>query len=61
MDWTKVLGSAVLLGGAITGKYFNALPTELCLTLAALVPAMWALPPVVSRVGAALGKVFHYS
>ena len=46
MDWTKVFGSAVLLAGAIAGQYFNALPTEICLTLASLVPALWVIPPV---------------
>ena len=45
-DWTRVLGSAVLLGGAIAGRYFNVLPNELCLTLASIVPAMWVFPPV---------------
>jgi len=56
VDWTKVLGSAVLLGGAIAGRYFNALPNELCLTLASLVPALWTLPTVARALGIKVGE-----
>lgn len=55
-DWTKVLGSAVLLAGAIAGKHLNAFPDELCLTLASLVPALWALPTAAKILGIKIAK-----
>jgi hypothetical protein len=51
MDWTKVIGSIVLLAGGICMKVFTNLPDALVMTVLAPVPALWVLPTVGNILG----------
>ena len=57
VDWTKVLGSGLLMAGAILGKQYADLPNEVILAWGSLVPALWIARPVVTSVGSVLGKI----
>ena len=52
MDWTKVLGTSVLIAGVILAKKFApGIPNEAILAWAALVPALWVAKPVAKTLG----------
>ena len=51
MDWTKVLGSSVLVAGVIVGSIFGDVPKEVLMAWGALVPALWAAKPIAKAVG----------
>ena len=56
MDWTKVIGTGLLMAGAILGRKFN-LPDEIVLAWGTLAPALWVVPPTINKVGSAVGKL----
>jgi len=60
MGWKeKVGGTVALIAGVILAeKFASNMPNEVILAWGTLVPALWVIPPVASRVGAALGKLF---
>ena len=52
MDWTKVLGTGVLLAGAILMKVFApTIPNEAVLAVIAVVPALWIAKPIAKTLG----------
>ena len=51
MDWTKVLGSGVLIAGVIVGSIFGDVPKEVLMAWGVLVPALWAAKPIAKTVG----------
>ena len=57
VDWTKILGSGLLMAGAILGKKYADLPNEVILVWGSLVPALWIARPVVDKVSSVMGKM----
>ena len=51
MDWTKVLGSGVLIAGVIVGSIFGDVPKEVLMAWGSLVPALWVAKPLAKTVG----------
>ena len=51
MDWTKVLGSGVLIAGVIVGSLFGDIPKEVIMAWGSLVPALWVAKPLAKTVG----------
>jgi len=56
MDWTKVLGTGLLMAGAILGHQYE-LPNEIVLAWGTLAPALWVAKPVIDKTGYVLGKI----
>lgn len=52
MDWTKVLGTGVIIAGVILAKVFASdIPNEAILAWASLVPALWVAKPIAKTLG----------
>jgi len=51
MDWTKVLGTGVLIAGVILGTIFGDVPKEVVMAWGSLVPALWIAKPVARTLG----------
>jgi len=59
VDWTKLIGSGLLMAGAILGQKYGDMPNEIILAWGALVPALWVAEPVVEKVGSAISKMMR--
>lgn len=51
MDWTRVLGTGVLIAGVIVGSIFGDVPKEVLMAWGALVPALWVAKPIAKTLG----------
>jgi hypothetical protein len=59
IDLTKVLGSIVLIGGAIASAVYDAFPVEVNLSLVSAGMALWIVPPVWKETKEVLRSVFQ--
>jgi len=57
VDWTRLIGSGLLMAGAILGQKYGDMPNEVILAWGSLVPALWVVKPVVEKVGSAIRKM----
>ena len=56
-DLTKVLGTAILVGGAVVSAIYSALPIEVNFALVSAGMALWVIPPVWQETKATLKAI----